>query len=77
MSNTTRAGETTQDWINFCDKIADDLPKSATPVELATFLYWLMLCYKPSTISMQVVLGPVLEAYHRETWEVPNGSSVH
>jgi hypothetical protein len=56
----TEIGET---WLDFLEKVHDDLPDTATAISLGQVLMYLMQEYKPPVDEIADVLGVVLTVY--------------
>lgn len=60
---TPRVGEISDDWLDFLEKIHNDLPQKATTISIGQVLMYLMQEYKPPVDEIAEVLGIVLTVY--------------
>lgn len=69
-------GDFAPDWMTFLDTLSDNMPKTATPLEIGAFLVSVLDAYKPDPYMMQYVLSAALTAY-ANTHKVPEGATIN
>lgn len=58
-----RVVEISEAWLDFLEKIHDDLPDNATALSLGQLFLYLLMEYEPPIVELVGVLEPVLNTY--------------